>query len=137
MENKIDLQVGDRVTYRIIKTNEILTLIIDGSSLLEDLKDKKHIEILKIERPKYEVVEEKKELLTEEEKKFLEQILKFMDIKILSISISKKIISEKKEIHFNQNRDSSGLGYWYYIKNNTFNGLETDKVYTLEELGLD
>ncbi len=77
----------------------------------------------------------KEELLTEEEKEFLKQILKFVDIKIRSISI--KRITNKKEIHFNINKDGSGLGYWYYIKNNFFNGLETNKVYTLKELGLE
>ena len=64
------MDIGDRVTYKIIRTNEISTLIIDGGALLNDFKDKDFIEIIKIERPKYEVIEEKKELLTDEEKEF-------------------------------------------------------------------
>ena len=133
-QNKINIQVGDRVTYKVLDKNETGMLIIDHTGIEEVLMDTTYYEILKTERPKYEVVEE---LLTDEEKEFLKQILRFMETRIMSINIKEDIKSNKKEIHFNQNKDGYGLDYWYYIKNNTFNKLKIDKVYTLEELGLD
>ena len=141
MENeKLDIQVGDKITYKHkameVENTEIVYELGRISTLLFEIKEG-NMEILKIERPKYEVVEENKELLIEEEKEFLKQVLRFIDIKILSINIYKQEISNKKEIHFNQNEDGSGLGYWYYIKNSYFNGLEINKVYTLKELGLE
>ena len=134
----MDIKVGDLVTYKSSGEIRIASIIDDKDidNIQEDIKNK-NIEILKIERPHYEVVEEKKELLTKEEKEFLKQVLKFMDIKILYISIDKQVVSNRKKIHFSQNEDGSGLGYWYYIKNSYFNRLEDNKVYTLQELGLE
>ena len=136
----MDIQVGDRITYRYLEIKDkIFIAIINVLSELIDYErmvKENQIEILKIERPKYEVIEEKKELLTEEEREFLKQVLIFMDKKISSINIT-QILNNKKEIHFNQKEDGSGLGYWYYVKNSFFNGLEIDKVYTLKELGLE
>ena len=133
-----DIQVGDKITYKSL--GEIRIALIsdneDIDNIQEDIKSN-NIQILKIERPKYEVVEEKKELLTEEEREFLRQVLRFIDVKILFINIYRQEIHNRKEIHFSQNEDGSGLGYWYYIKDNSFSGLEIDKVYTLKELGLE
>ena len=65
----MDIQVGDRIAFKyLFDDNEIYTFIIRNTADLEDyekMKENNRIEILKIERPKYEVVEEKKELLTE------------------------------------------------------------------------
>ena len=92
----MDIQVGDRIIYKYM--GEMKTSLItddeDIENIQEDIKNNS-IEIIKIERPKYEVVEEKKELLTEEEKDFLRQALRFIDIKILSINIYKQEISNK------------------------------------------
>lgn len=63
----MDIQVGDRVTYFLdgIKRIEIVTDIENIKKVEDAMKRGKNYKILKIERPKYEVIEEKKELLTE------------------------------------------------------------------------
>lgn len=70
-----EIEVGDRVTYRNKITGEIRQSI-----KLNSIEFTTNEEILKIERPKYEVVEEKKELLTEEEREFLKDMCKYFDV---------------------------------------------------------
>ena len=104
--------------------------------MLEDLKDKKHIEILKIERPKYEVVEEKKELLTEEEKEFLKKALEFGNYGEATKNGTIKFI-EKRGYFIYFYYDEWCSNSIYIDKNLYFRKLEEDKKYTLQELGLD
>ncbi len=130
MEDKnIDLQVGDRVTYKSIKTNEVVTLIIDETALLNDMQDKRFFEILKIERQKYETVYEKKELLTEEEKEFLKGILKYYEMEYIEF--------QNENINL-LDEDKYTIAYFDYPRRNLeFEGIERHKYYTLKELGLE
>ena len=60
-------------------------------------------------------------------------VLKFMEIEVKSIR--KKInLSDRIEINIAQHEDGSGVGYWYYLKNDYFKNLEDGTVYTLKEL---
>lgn len=80
----IKLEVGDRYTYK--SKNEpnyqarekIITNEDDIIKILNCIKDKQ-IEILKIERPKYEVIEEKKELLTFSDKEMIKKMIENVD----------------------------------------------------------
>ena len=126
----MDIQVGDRVTYESF--GEIETALItdneDIDNIKEDIKNN-NIEILKIERPKYEVVEEKKELLTEEEKEFWKNICKyyknisqiFFDINTIKLC----------------NKDFYVVCCLDYPDNINFDNIKKDKHYTLKELGLE
>ncbi len=67
----MDIRVGDRVTY--IYDNEERQRIISNKGERDYYSE--NTKIIKIERPHYEVVEEKKELLTEEEKKYLKNVI--------------------------------------------------------------
>ena len=73
---------GDRVIYRV-SGETIETLVADN----EDVNNiqENRLEILKIERPKYEIVEEKKELLTEQEKEFLKIYMQVFGFKITEL----------------------------------------------------
>lgn len=72
----LEIEVGDRVTYKYKEGCEIFTRIIETNGDIKiTLEDDK--EILKIERPTYTVVKEKKELLTKREKEFLEIFVKY------------------------------------------------------------
>lgn len=82
---------------------------------------------MKIERQNYEVIEEHKELLTEEEKEFLKMISK---IRIDGISHIKR---RNGELDITGNTRS----IVNYIPTNKFKGLNEDEKYTLEELGLE
>lgn len=137
-QNKIDLQVGDRVTYKYLNNNDnkIYTSIIEDIGDLENYKrmieskiEISSIKILKVERPKYEVVEEKKELLTKEEKEFLRQYIKI--IKSLNNGTVDKIRRKEEDIYVVL---KNGLTYKIEI-GMQFGNMNVE--YTLEELGLD
>ena len=116
---------GDKVTYKIREI--VYTEIINNLSFGARLKNDSTYEILKIERPKYEVVEEKKELLTEEEKEFLKDICKYYDVTEIRLNnIEIKIINNGHLV--------SCFNYPYNMK---FENLERGKTYKLEELGLE
>ena len=128
----MDIQVGDRITYKFIDKDGIFTEIVGSNNLSltsihwfkEHLEDKE-IEIIKIERPKYEVVEEKKELLTEEEKAFLKIFIKIKKDEILAIKRNENDL------------EITGKEWDNSILTDEFKGLEMHKLYTLKELGLE
>lgn len=132
----MDIQVGDRVTYKSSnepdyqKREKIIENEDDIIKVSHCVKDEQ-IEILKIERPKYEVIEEKKELLTEEEKEFLKSYIKFIRL--------------ENEIEYIEKTKNGIIVLWFSNSGNykfeidryeNFIGIQTDKRYTLKELGL-
>lgn len=68
------IKVGNRVTYKYKNSNETQVVLICTDLFLDELATNNDIEILKIERPNWEVVEEKKDLLTEEEREFYSKV---------------------------------------------------------------
>ena len=121
----MDIRVGDLVTYKNLDGDIIQTLIYDSGDLKRMEKALKSTELIKIERPKYEVVEEKKELLTEEEREFLKIFIKIKRDEISKI--------ERKE----KSLDIMSKGWSNTILTDKFQGLELYKKYTLKELGLE
>lgn len=132
----MDIQVGDLITY--INSNDSLGMryksIMINSDRLIDYKNKlenKEIEIIKIERPVYEVIEEKKELLTEEEKEFLKSYIKIIKSlnngKIEHIARYGVMIVVHLKTKLNYDADIGPR----------FKGMIENKTYTLEELGIN
>jgi len=136
----LDIQVGDRVTYLDSYKTKRITIIKDAE-MVETFKIDTglYIEILKIERPQYEVIEEKKELLTEEEREFLEELIdninKFSCARVNRIYIHKHKDAFYYRISFYQN--------FFYISDIKIDNkselckLERASYYTLSELGLE
>ena len=126
----MDIQVGDRVTYKHdvmeVETTEVIYDLARISTLLFEI-EKGNMKILKIERPKYEVVEEKKELLTEEEKEFLRQFNKIEKNKIKEVEMN-----SLGNLCIENNRTFKN-----FIHTDKFQNLEKNKRYTLKELGLE
>ncbi len=136
----MDIQVGDRVTYKSINEPSYQArykIIADENDILKvhNCIKEEQIKILKIERPKYEVVEEKKELLTEEEKEYLSSIIntinKYSGKNIKNLMVSKYTYHD--ELSFST--DLSVVAEITVQKN--FYNLESNKLYTLKELGLE
>ena len=128
----MDIRVGDLVTYKNSIGNIRQVVIKDEEQKIKFINNvNTYKNILKIERPKYEVVEEKKELLTEEEKEFLRMIYKFRldGIKI----IEKQIDEDGERLKIKGNLDFIAN----YIPTKEFKGLDFEKEYTLKELGLE
>lgn len=126
----MDIQVGDRITY-IDDVGKKQKVLIYNNYLLQNFNSVYHVKkILKKERPKYEVIEEEKELLTEEEKEFLKQYIKI--IENLNNGKVKSIYREEVRMTIIL---KTGLNY--YIEVGTkFGNMTQYTTYTLEELGL-
>lgn len=131
------VQLGDRITYRSDNGVEG-TMIVNSINFLPKPEDAK---IIEIERPVYEVVkkveveEEKKELLTVEEKDYLKIITKITkDSRYLRLY---KFIELDNKINICFYNDPDD-GWILSIINNEFEfkGLNHGKCYSLEELGL-
>lgn len=140
---KVDIQVGDRITYKYEDENKHRIVIISNLDELGDYKNMattsgefSSIRIIKIERPKYEVVEEKKELLTEEEKEFLRQAFKFGNYGSNTGNETVKFVC-KSGYYICIYYDEWASNTIYIDKNLYFKGLEEDEKYTLKELGLE
>ena len=131
----MDIQVGDKVTYKY--NGKIKIDLIENLETIENAnKLENEIQILKIERPKYEVVEEKKELLTEEEKADLKDIIenvnKYSCMKVNTISF-RETNNDKLVINC-FNNDYCMFEMVIYEK---FKNLNKSEKYTLKELGLE
>ena len=125
----MDIQVGDRVTYKSINEPDYQVrpkIIINEDDIIKihSCIKENQIKILKIERPKYEVVEENKELLTKQEKEFLKLYMQFTNI------ITNTIYKKDGFINF--------IGYTVELAlYKGFDKLVENKLYTLKELGLE
>lgn len=142
----IPLVVGNRVTYKFCGCEN--TILITDSDEIKMLKD---LEIIKVEACLWEEIEfveevndydemledykrqkeieklEEKELLTEEEKSFLKQYIKFSNVIITGIKKDDSILNFMQY-------DNEEL---YILLNDSFEGLENHKHYRLIELGLE
>lgn len=134
----MDIQVGDKVTYKINDIDDVKSMIIYDYCVVEnfnDLIDSKVYKILKIERPKYEVIEDRKELLTEEEKKYLKSFIKPFKDKIRYIrKYNAPFEAQYISIQYKNDEDTDLPCF----ENNTlYKGMEVCVGYTLKELGLE
>lgn len=145
---KSDLQNGDIVTYRDGRKKIVFEDKFYGSNhfvllkyYTEDLKDidgEEENDIVKVERPvKYETVfERKEEILDETEKRYLASVIKPFKNKIETIEKTIKIGDSSLcyLIMLLKNNDMANLPN--FKKNSMYKGMETNKKYTLKELGL-
>ena len=139
---ELDLQLGDRITYyyKDNTDNSLLHKVVINNdnelSMYQYMIEFETIFIIKIERPKYEVVaewKEKKDLLTEEEKEFLKDMCKYYDIGKIAFDIDFNHI----KIYDTNNKDDCMLACIDYPKSTKFKNIEKYKYYTLKELGLE
>lgn len=145
---KSDLKDGDIVTYRDGRKKIVFEDKFYGSNhfvllkyYTEDLKDidgEEENDIIKVERPvKYETVfERKEEILDETEKRYLASVIKPFKNKIETIEKTIKIGDSSLcyLIMLLKNNDMANLPN--FKKNSMYKGMETNKKYTLKELGL-
>ena len=124
----IQIEVGDRVTSKNKGTGKIYVEIAYNNVAIENMKsDLYNTEIIKIERPHYEVVEEKKELLTEEEKEFLKSILRYYKATTIYFDVDRVLFFDDIIEEISPN----------YPKGLKFEGVKKHTQYDLEELGLE
>ena len=150
---KSDLKDGDIVTYRDgtrrrVRDNKLLSEDGYSGNRLENynnnLKNKDgghNLDIVKVERPTYKTVfERKEEILDETEKRYLKQVIRPFKDKVKTIE--KNIIDDMDDIdngefitiNFKNYLDSFSLPT--FKKETMYKGMKIDKQYTLEELEL-
>lgn len=125
--NIVDLKVGDVITYndgsqRQISFTENTTIDID--------------KIIKIERPDYKTIFEKKDILDKEEKEYLSAVIKPFRNKVLGISKTRGIFEEKEESIVIALKTGENIPFPYFKTNTMYKKMELSRLYTLEELGL-
>lgn len=140
---KSDLKDGDIVTYRngnkrIVQEGDLKTINGDYGYELqgyrEDLTEKYNytgLDIIKVERP-FTVFERKEEILDEVEKRYLRNVIKPWRDKVDYIqkwrySTGIEVIKIKTHREMMTFPD---------LESNMYKGMEADRKYTLEELGL-
>lgn len=134
MNKDLILKRGDIVTY-LDCNNKEHTIIIDtydGRRLKDFEQDDK---VLKVERPKYETIYEIKEILDDKEREYLGNFIRPFRNKIINIE---KILSydEEKEWMCIALKKEQSIKLPYFKSNTMYKGMELNKEYTLEELGL-
>lgn len=144
---KSDLKDGDIVTYRDGRKKIVFEDKFYGSNhfvllkyYTEDLKDidgEEENDIVKVERPvKYETVfERKEEILDEVEKRYLTEVIRPFRKRIQFIQKKKEITEINPYIRI-VCEDNDKLVFPYITDNSMYKGMETNKKYTLKELGL-
>ena len=105
---------------------------------LKELKDRINTlgKIIKIEEPTYQTVYEvKQEILDEAEKRYLRGVIRpFRN----NVEIIRRMYSRTKNKDYIQIRykNDTPTNLPYFEKDTMYKGMELDKIYTLEELGL-
>lgn len=147
-----NLKDGDIVTYRngerrlVNATNAKIVSIQNPkilsfcfldfrADLTNKIKNGKEYDIVKVERPvKYETVfERKEEILDEEEKKYLADVIRPFKDKIESIC---KLMGFGKEFISIHLKNGESINFPYFKKGTMYKGMKVKKQYTLEKLEL-
>ena len=135
MSEKYDIQVGDRVTFENLEGNVVIMLIKTNAEIPEILDTLKSRKVLKIERPKYEKVYEKKEILDEAEKEYLSNVIKPFRNKV---KFFEKCNTREEQQYLDIYIEDNGyIVFPEFEENSMYKGMELNKQYTLKELGLD
>lgn len=127
-----DIRLGDVITYKSKLDGKINILLMTSSEQANFYSTSKSFEILKIERPTYEVVEEKKELLTDEEREFLKQFIKLSDFYIDYIQKNGRVVDFLAIARGGYEQVGRII-----VDNCYFKKLENEKMYSLSDLGLE
>lgn len=134
---KADLKDGDKCT---LKNGQVVfvdkTSDYGFSNINKELKYfNDDVSIVKVERPvKYETVfERKEEILDEEEKKYLADVIRPFKDKIESIC---KLMGFGKEFISIHLKNGESINFQYFKKGTMYKEMQTGKRYTLEKLGL-
>ena len=136
MNKKLRLKKGDIITYIVNETNEEASLIIDGydGATVEDFEEEE-VKVINIERPvKYETIYEYKEILDDVEREYLGDFINPFRNKV--DVITKLNNGEGSEWIIIELKNEQPILLPYFKQKTMYKGMELNKEYTLEELGL-
>ena len=136
MNKDLVLQKNDKVTY-VNSVNGECTLPINTHAGKSIKQFEEHgCKVLKVERPvKYKTIYEVKEILDEVEKKWLGNFVKPFRSKIYDI-VKYRLYDNSGEWLQIRMKDSPDIDLPDFELNKMYKGMELNRGYTLEELGL-
>lgn len=135
MNKDFVLKGNDRVYYRDmfgVNCFHNVHLALDGKTIKE-YERIKNIKVMKVERTITKVVYKRKEILDDVEKEYLNNALKPFRCKVISVEKGERY-SNKEYIYVELTDDC--IIFPDFKKGTMYKDMETDKKYTLEELGL-
>lgn len=136
MSKDLVLIDNDKVTFidKFNKKRELIISLYNGFSI--NKFEEEGCKVLKVERPvKYETIYEVKEVLDEIEKKWLGNFVRPFRSKIYDI-VKYRFHDNSGEWLQIRMKDSPDIDLPYFKLNKMYKGMEINKDYTLEELGL-
>lgn len=101
---------------------------------IEEIENQYDVKIKKVVRPTgYKQIYEKKEILDEAEKRYLKAVIRPFKEDVISVSKRENLMDYYINIELD---DCDELSLPYFKGRKMYEGMETDKEYTIEELGL-
>ena len=136
-----EIKTGDLIEF-VDNSKIIIGINKNGNGLtIEEIENKYDVKIKKVVRPiGYKQIYEKKEILDEAEKRYLEAVIRPFKEDVRAISKRQNPFiysSDCKDYYINIVLDDCDEFSLPYFKNREmYKGMETNKYYTIEELGL-
>lgn len=129
-----EIKAGDLIEF-IDNSRVIIGINKNGDGLtIEEIESKYDAKIKKVVRPiGYKQIYDKKEILDEAEKRYLEAVIRPFKEDVITISKRKNLRDYYINIILDDNDE---LTLPYFKKREMYKGMETGKEYTIEELGL-
>lgn len=138
MDKDFKLKKGDKIVWVFgnDKNNKYTSIITENGYTVKEFED--NDKVLKVLRPTgYKTVyEAKKEILDEEEKKYLSAVIKPFKNRVEYIIKKLSSCNSTAEYIMIEVINDGCIALPYFQKDTMYKGMEIDKEYTLEELGL-
>lgn len=142
MNKNFVLNVGDKIYYNNIfgenRFGEVSLTSYDGKTV-EEFERIKNARVIKVMRPILKPVYERKEILDGAERQYLSNALKPFRCRVISVEKDERY-SNKEYIYVELTTDNpvekDCIIFPDFKKGTMYKDMETDKKYTLEELGL-
>lgn len=129
-----EIKTGDLIEF-VDNSKIIIGINKDVNGLtIEEIENQYDVKIKKVVRPTgYKQIYEKKEILDEAEKRCLEAVIRPFKEDVITVSKRKNLVDYYINIDLG---DYDELSLPYFKGRKMYEGMETDKEYTIEELGL-
>ena len=141
MNKDFVLKGNDRVYYRDmfgVNCFHNVHLALDGRTI-KDYERIKNIKVMKVERTITKVVYKRKEILDDVEKEYLSNALKPFRCRVISVEKDERYPNKEYiyvELTTDNQVEKDYMIFPDFKKGTMYKDMETDKKYTLEELGL-
>lgn len=129
-----EIKTGDLIEF-VDNSKIIIGINKNGNGLtIEEIENQYDVKIKKVVRPTgYKQIYEKKEILDEAEKRYLEAVIRPFKEDVITVSKRKNLTDYYIKIDLD---DCDELSLPYFKGREMYEGMETGKEYTIEELGL-